>query len=264
MLTRRLFRLHTSPTSQFLRSFSSSPISRDGPGRSPGLGDITPNGADQFNTRQQEFRDNLEAARKQKEQQDSQSIAADPSPSSSTAQDDHPNPQFSVLDAANRLDPAALGSLSTHRGVGEARKADTDGSTKRGPLSSLIYGTHEGQNMDKEMERSFSQVLARGKYVHSIVFHEVKPDKVDEYVQLVGEWYPKMAGLPENKVNLVGSWRTEVGDCDTFGLHLRPMLFTGLANLRQSTSGSIKDTQGITRHSTTYPTIPDFLNSTGI
>lgn len=71
--------------------------------------------------------------------------------------------------------------------------------------------------MDQEMEHSFSQVLARGKYVHSIVFHEVKPDKVDEYVDLVGKWYPKMAGMPENKVHLVGSWRTEVGDCDTFG-----------------------------------------------
>jgi len=59
-------------------------------------------------------------------------------------------------------------------------------------------------------------VLARGKYVHSIVFHDVKPDKVDEYVELVGGWYPKMASVPENKVNLVGSWRTEVGDCDTF------------------------------------------------
>jgi hypothetical protein len=68
------------------------------------------------------------------------------------------------------------------------------------------------------MEQSFSQVLARGKYVHSIVFHDVKPDKVDEYTKLVGEWYPKMAGMPENKVHLVGSWRTEVGDCDTFGM----------------------------------------------
>jgi hypothetical protein len=77
--------------------------------------------------------------------------------------------------------------------------------------------------MEKEIEHSFSQVLARGKYVHSIVFHEVKPDKVDEYVKLVGEWYPKMAGMEENKVHLVGSWRTEVGDCDTFGtLAMRP------------------------------------------
>ena len=72
--------------------------------------------------------------------------------------------------------------------------------------------------MDQEIERSFSQVLARGKYVHSIVFHTVKPDKVGEYVKLVGDWYPRIAGIEENHVHLVGSWRTEVGDCDTFGM----------------------------------------------
>ena len=71
--------------------------------------------------------------------------------------------------------------------------------------------------MDQEIEKSFSQVLARGKYVHSIVFHSVKPDKVDEYVELVGNWYPKVAKNEDHHVNLVGSWRTEVGDCDTFG-----------------------------------------------
>jgi hypothetical protein len=87
---------------------------------------------------------------------------------------------------------------------------------KRGPLSSLIYGTEEGRHFDEDVERSFSQVLARGKYVHSIVMHDVKPDKVDEYVDLVGQWYPRMAGTEENRVNLVGSWRTQVGDNDTF------------------------------------------------
>jgi hypothetical protein len=59
--------------------------------------------------------------------------------------------------------------------------------------------------MDQDIERSFSQVLARGKYVHSIVFHEVKPSKVDEYVELVGNWYPRMANMPENKVCFDGS-----------------------------------------------------------
>lgn len=93
---------------------------------------------------------------------------------------------------------------------------DGEESKRKGKLSSLIYGTKEGQQLDREIEHSFSQVLARGKYVHSIVFHEVKPDKVDEYVDLVGSWYPRMASMPENKVHLVGSWRTEVGDCDTF------------------------------------------------
>ncbi|MCJ1300816.1 hypothetical protein MMC08_003615 [Hypocenomyce scalaris] len=97
----------------------------------------------------------------------------------------------------------------------ESRKSQ-ETTTRKGALSSLIYGTHEGQQMDQDIEKSFSQVLARGKYVHSIVFHQVKPDKVDEYVKLVGDWYPRMAGIEENHVHLVGSWRTEVGDCDTF------------------------------------------------
>ncbi|KAF2757326.1 NIPSNAP-domain-containing protein [Pseudovirgaria hyperparasitica] len=100
----------------------------------------------------------------------------------------------------------------------EAREREEQESAgkKNGPLSKLIYGTPEGRELEKDIERSFSQVLARGKYVHSIVFHEVKPEKVEEYMELVGKWYPKVASAPENKVNLVGSWRTEVGDCDTF------------------------------------------------
>ena len=103
--------------------------------------------------------------------------------------------------------------------AGAARESSSkeESHKRKGALSSLIYGTHEGRQMDQDIEKSFSQVLARGKYVHSIVFHSVKPDKVDEYVDLVGGWYSRMANIRENHVNLVGSWRTEVGDCDTFG-----------------------------------------------
>jgi len=108
--------------------------------------------------------------------------------------------------------------LLTFGMAGNARALEHEsGQKKSGKLSSLIYGTPEGRELDKDIERSFSQVLARGKYVHSIVFHEVKPDKVDEYTQLVGSWYSQVASIPENKVHLVGSWRTEVGDCNTFG-----------------------------------------------
>lgn len=69
-------------------------------------------------------------------------------------------------------------------------------------------------------------MLARGKYVHSITFDQVRPECVDEYVGLVGEWYPKWARDPENKVHLVGSWRGEVGDVDTFGTSC-PVPFLG-------------------------------------
>lgn len=113
--------------------------------------------------------------------------------------------------------PAKILASLTFGFVGDARAREQDDKKKGGALKTLIYGTPEGRELDHDIERSFSQVLARGKYVHSIVFHEVKPEKVDEYTELVGKWYPKMASLPDNKVHLVGSWRTEVGDCDTFG-----------------------------------------------
>jgi len=220
MLCRRLLQSSipvSSSSSLFLRSFTSSVPLR----RAPNIGDITHDGADEFNTRQKEFRENVEAARKQKEQQDSQSLAASSKSSSTLTPTSSSSPTAQDASNASGDDPSqGLGSLSTHRSTEEARHTQTEGgSSKRGALSSLIYGTHEGQQMDKDMEKSFSQVLARGKYVHSIVFHEVKPDKIDEYVETVGNWYPKVAAEPANKVNLVGSFRTEVGDCDTFGMY---------------------------------------------
>lgn len=236
MLAPRL--LLRSSSGAAIRPFSVSAVHR----RSPTIRDITPEDAAQFNARQKEFRENLEAARKRREQQESQSVdpsasffspapstqeagtaaaaavtaTAPTAPGASNASGASPGP--AVLDAATTLDHQALSSLSTHRIVGDQPHADAAGqSQRRGPLSSFIYGTKEGQHFDQDIERSFSQVLARGKYVHSIVFHEVYPDRVDEYVDLVGKWYPHVASLEENKVNLVGSWRTQVGDNDTFG-----------------------------------------------
>ncbi|PGH15272.1 hypothetical protein AJ80_05625 [Polytolypa hystricis UAMH7299] len=239
MFAPRAVRSSVSSTSAVLslRPFSTSSVRC----KAPSIRDITPDNAVAFNARQREFRDNLEAARKKKEQKASQSVEASVSTSQSPLSSPTPpsspplasgqgsaaptappvsnasGPPRPVLDAADTLDVQALGSLSTHRSVGDARQAELNSQApKRGALSSLIYGTKEGQQLDKDIERSFSEVLARGKYVHSIVFHEVKPDKVDQYVDLVGKWYPRMASLESNKVNLVGSWRTQVGDNDTF------------------------------------------------
>lgn len=203
-----------------LRPFSSSAVNS----RAPSIRDVTADSTEEFHRRQREFRENLEQARLRREQQESQSVNASSVSSSTPSREYAPTaPQVSnasqdcirpAFDAAAALDHQALGSLSTHRYLGDDHQ---ESGTKRGPLSSLIYGTKEGQHFDKDMERSFSEVLARGKYVHSIVMHDVKPDKVDEYVNLVGQWYPRMAGTEENRVNLVGSWRTQVGDNDTFG-----------------------------------------------
>lgn len=206
MLSRRLYARQTG-----VASFSRHAIRRSlatsrplqAPKPSPALGDILPDAGPAFDTKQREFRERLAAeaeARKRRELEESRLSA--------TAREN-------ASSDSSSSSSGIIGSL-TSKFADEARTRDEAGK-KKGPLSSLIYGTAEGRELDKDIERSFSQVLARGKYVHSIVFHEVKPDKVNEYTELVGDWYPRMASMPENKVNLVGSWRTEVGDCDTFG-----------------------------------------------
>ncbi len=217
MLTRRLFSSY-SASSVLVRAFSTTTVQQ----RAPSLADITPNDSPKFDARQKGFREGLKEAQKAKEQQDSQSVAASnssPPGSGSAHTAQHPSNAGSTTQA---LTDMALGSLSTHNTEAAREVSSQEETTKRrGALSSLIYGTHEGQKMDQDIEKSFSQTLARGKYVHSIVFHSVKPDKVDEYTELVGNWYPRVAKREENHVNLVGSWRTEVGDCDTFGRHPR-------------------------------------------
>ncbi|OAA60266.1 nipsnap family protein [Niveomyces insectorum RCEF 264] len=193
-----------------VRAFGSTPAAQnnnkrnDDDGRKahvPTLADIEPDNQDAFNSKQKAFRERLAEAQKVQES------SAFPSSSSSRV-------SVKPLDS-NSANLQGLGSLSTAKGSAE-EIAKSLPSRRSGPIANLIYGTKEGRELDAQIEASFSQVLARGKYVHSIQLHEVKPDKVEEYVDLVGTWYPRIANNPENKVHLVGSWRTEVGDCDTF------------------------------------------------
>jgi hypothetical protein len=204
MFARRLTKGSSSlrASSSLTRVFSTSiPLQR-----SPALADITPEGVTSFDAKQKEFRARVAAQSKKK--------VVDISTSSSESVTTPTAPSVGNARKSNTASTLTVGSQSP---VETESPAEEHGK-KAGPITNLIYGTKEGREMDQEMNNSFSQVLARGKYVHSIVFHEVKPDKVDEYVKLVGSWYPRMAGMPENKVHLVGSWRTEVGDCDTFGM----------------------------------------------
>lgn len=99
------------------------------------------------------------------------------------------------------------------------------------------------------------------------MFHDVKPDKVEEYNELVGDWYPRMAAMPENKVHLVGSWRTEVGDCNTFGEIILHHMINDILSLRrlQSTFGSINAMRATTSPYTTFnrtqTLLPSMLSS---
>ncbi|KAK3337732.1 hypothetical protein B0T19DRAFT_438376 [Cercophora scortea] len=203
--------LSAAPRQQ-VRALSTSLASQSK--HTPSLGDISPEQHETFNAKQRAFRAQLVEAQKQREA----SALNPPHGGNSTAT----SASSSSIDKTSPSSAGGLGSLST-AAAAAAKVAGLSGASgseqparKAGPLTNLIYGTKEGREMDAQIEASFSQVLARGKYVHSIVFHQVKPECVDEYVDLVGAWYPRMASDPANKVHLVGSWRTEVGDCDTF------------------------------------------------
>lgn len=256
MFSRRVLTRATAsaPTTPLIRPFCNASRLQ----RAPALSDIQPNNAEAFDKKQQGFRDDLTARVKKQRDMERQSTSTTPAAGSAESLSSSTLPDNDVT----MIKGEGLGSLSTATGE-TARKQDEASNKKKpgsGRLSNLIYGTEEGREMDREIERSFSQVLARGKYVHSIVFHEVKPDKVDEYVELVGSWYPRMASTPENKVHLVGSWRTEVGDCDTFG-RFEPWI-PGPVDLlitRQCTSGSINATRATTHHFTTFNTTQSSL-----
>ncbi|KAG9259017.1 NIPSNAP-domain-containing protein [Emericellopsis atlantica] len=198
MLSRSVTRLASAAPRSGVRALSSTALQQSA---TPSMGDISPSRTtvDEFNRKQQQFREQLIKAQKEREAR----ALARQEPAASTS-----SPATGKTQAASQTANETTGTA--------AQSKEHQPERKSGALTNLIYGTKEGREMDAQIEASFSQVLARGKYVHSIVFHEVKPDKVDEYVELVGQWYPKMANLPENKVHLVGSWRTEVGDCDTF------------------------------------------------
>ncbi len=52
-------------------------------------------------------------------------------------------------------------------------------------IKSVLFGSREGREAENEMQQSYSQKLARGKYVHELVVHKVKPRCVDAYLSLM-------------------------------------------------------------------------------
>jgi len=63
---------------------------------------------------------------------------------------------------------------------------------------------------------SHSSAVSRGKYVHEIIRHEVKPDCTAAYKAVLAEYYPKIAADPRFALRHVGSWEVFIGDLDTF------------------------------------------------
>lgn len=83
---------------------------------------------------------------------------------------------------------------------------------QRSLVGKILHGSPTAQ---AESKQTHSAILARGKYVHEIQKHRVKPECVEEYIALVSEHYPRIAEQGQGDVKLTGSWMTSVGDQDT-------------------------------------------------
>ncbi|KAI9029842.1 hypothetical protein CLU79DRAFT_732833 [Phycomyces nitens] len=119
-------------------------------------------------------------------------------------------PKRPILSTA--LVPSLVQSLRTKKTISFEPEP-----TEKGRTNELIEAVLYGSKKVKEEERqTHSKMLARGKYVHELQKHKVKPDKVDAYIELMTKHLPYIANDPLNDVHLCGSWMIDIGEQDTF------------------------------------------------
>ncbi|KAG0039360.1 hypothetical protein BGZ82_008582 [Podila clonocystis] len=99
-------------------------------------------------------------------------------------------------------------------------KGEQDTETKplgkvSGIVNSILHGS--GSLPKMQSQESWGVSLARGKYVHELQNHRIKPERYDDYVQLVSEAFPRIVKESNNKIRLTGSWTTEIGGLDSAG-----------------------------------------------
>lgn len=111
--------------------------------------------------------------------------------------------------------PSAPALLSASRSVAAADSSSSSSEgSGQGLLSSLLHGSDKARQ--EGLTQSHSTSVSRGKYVHEIIRHEVKPEFVEQYKAALSKFYPKLAADPQYALRLVGSWEVHVGDLDTF------------------------------------------------
>ena len=93
--------------------------------------------------------------------------------------------------------------------------ADASSKAKSGLLSSLLHGSASAKE-DGLTAQSHSKRVGRGKYIHEIQRHVVRPDKVEEYISLLAQHYPKLAADESVPCRLIGSWQVHIGELETF------------------------------------------------
>lgn len=97
------------------------------------------------------------------------------------------------------------------------RALNADDKRSQGLFSSLLHGSESAREDGMTSTgQSHSNTVGRGKYIHEIQRHVVRPDKLDEYKSLLAAHYPRIADDDKYPVRLVGSFEVQVGEMETF------------------------------------------------
>nr|GAT57472.1 predicted protein [Mycena chlorophos] len=83
-------------------------------------------------------------------------------------------------------------------------------------IQSLLHGSPEAKQSGDLDVLQHSRLVGRGKYVHEITVHRVKPDKTEEYKAAAEKYYVGIKNDSELGTKLSGNWEVIVGEQDTF------------------------------------------------
>ncbi|KAF9541583.1 hypothetical protein EC957_002952 [Mortierella hygrophila] len=116
----------------------------------------------------------------------------------------------------------AAGGTATEVENSDSNKSNNKDSSNSKPLgkvsgivNSILHGS--GTLPKIQSQESWGVSLARGKYVHELQRHRIRPERFDDYVELLSDVFPRIVKESNNKIRLTGSWLTEIGELDTAG-----------------------------------------------
>lgn len=96
------------------------------------------------------------------------------------------------------------------------KKSSPDTGVK-GIVNTILHGS---SGMPGTYNETYSKLLSRGKSVHELSIHNVKPEAMDDYKGLIRSSYAKISADPKIPARLFGSFTTEIGELDQAGFYI--------------------------------------------
>lgn len=104
-----------------------------------------------------------------------------------------------------------MNRFSAIRNCKRAYSQKSDGV--KGIVNSILHGAASKESFND----TYSKLLSRGKSIHELSIHNIKPEAMDDYKGLIANAYSKISADPKIPARLFGSFTTEIGELDQAG-----------------------------------------------